>query len=94
MNKKHFNGAYYFKEIFMAELKKELPFLTRYMALIFTLIGADWLLFTIGVDYNMWSDPFDLFKFIIKIITILALYFTGIKFFNWLYSASPQKIEK
>ena len=65
MNKKHFNGAYYFKEIFMAELKKELP-----------------------------SDPFDLFKFIIKIITILAFYFTGIKFFNWLYSASPQKIEK
>ena len=64
------------------------------MALIFTLIGADWLLFTIGVDYNMWSDPFDLFKFIIKIITILALYFTGIKFFSWLYSASPQKIEK
>lgn len=64
------------------------------MALIFALIGADGLLFTIGVDYNMWSDPFDLFTFIIKIMTISALYFIGIKFFSWLYSASPQKIEK
>jgi len=78
----------------MAELKKELPFLTAYMALIFALFGADGLLFTIGFDYNMWSDPFDLFAFIIKIMTISALYFTGIKFFSWLYSASPQKIEK
>ncbi|MBH0012691.1 MULTISPECIES: hypothetical protein [unclassified Pseudoalteromonas] len=78
----------------MTTSKKELPFLTTYMTLLFVLLGSDWILPLIGFEYNIWSDPFDIIKFIIKLMTIYLFYFIGIKFFSWLYSASPQKTKE
>lgn len=75
----------------MATSKKQLPFLVINMTVLLVLLSSDWVLSLMGFEYNVWADPFDMVKLIIKIITICLLCFIGIKFFSWLYSASQQK---